>query len=114
MTESNDKNPLLDLLIDSDQVDRERLAKSLKDYIGIDSKSGKIVFKPKFQSLSSRQQVLAYLMGNKVALLLGKAEKEEVAAKDIVNNSGIPKGTVYPKLKELKEERLISQVESSK
>jgi len=37
---------------------------------------------------------------------------EEVAPKDIPGETGLPKGTVGPKLKDLREARLVSQTAS--
>jgi len=114
MADKNDNDPLKDLLLDADEVDRAQLAKALKNYLGIDSKTGRVVLKPGFKTLSTRNRVLTYLLGYKVSTLLGLIDSEEVAPKDIPNETGLPKGTVYPKLKELKEDRLISQSDSSK
>ena len=53
------------------------------------------------------------MLGQKASVLLGKSELESVAPKIIPEATGIPSGTVYPKLKELKEDRIISQVDDS-
>lgn len=102
-------DPLTNLLLDAEQIDRESLARALKDYVGVDSKSGKVVLKSGFNKLSSRKKMIAYLLGKKVSKLLGKIDNELAAPKDIPNETGIPKGTVHPKLRELSETRLVSQ-----
>jgi len=104
-----ENDPLANLLLDSEQIDRESLARALQDYVGVDSKSGKVVQKPGFNKLSSRKKMIAYLLGKKVSKLLGKTENELTAPKDIPNDTGIPKGTVHPKLRELSDARLVSQ-----
>lgn len=111
---NKDSDPLKELLLDADEVDRAQLAKALKIYLGIDSKSGRVVLKPGFKKLSTRNRVLVYLLGCKVSTILGLIDSEEVAPKEIPKETGLPEGTVYPKLKELKEDRLISQNDSSK
>jgi DNA-binding transcriptional ArsR family regulator len=108
------KDPLSDLLLDSDEVDRTRLADTLKDILGVDAKTGKIVLKPGYHSLKTRHKVLAYLLGMKVAVLLGKAISEPVLPKDIQDGTGLPKGTVNPKLVELKEAKLVTQDKAGK
>jgi len=108
-----EQDPLSDLLLDAAEVDRARLARALRDILGVDTESGCVVPKPGFSNLSTRNRVLAYLLGKKAAMLLGKAESEAVSPKDIPGETGMPSGTVYPKLKELREARLVSQTESS-
>jgi DNA-binding transcriptional ArsR family regulator len=107
------RDPLADLLLDASEVDRARLATALSDILGIDTTSGRVVLKPGFNRLSARNKLLAFLLGRKVAMLLGKAGSEEVAPKDISRETGIPSGTVNPKLKELREAHLVSQTNSS-
>lgn len=111
MTEN--KDPLQGLLLDADEVDRARLAAALQDILGIDTKTGRVVPKPGYTRLTTRQKVIAYLLGKKVAYLLGKSDSETAAAKEIPLETGLPKGTVGPKLKELSEARLVSQTDSS-
>jgi hypothetical protein len=102
-------DPLAKLLLDSEEVDRASLARALHDFVGIDSRTGKVVLKPGFNKLTSRKKVLAYLLGKKVAKLLGKIDNELTSPKDIPLGTGIPKGTVNPKLRELSDARLVSQ-----
>jgi hypothetical protein len=102
-------DPLSNLLLDADEIDRASLARALHAYVGIDNNSGKIIQKASFSKLNARQKVLAYLLGKKVAKLLGKIEIELTSPKDITGETGIPKGTVNPKLRELVDNRFVSQ-----
>ncbi len=102
-------DPLDNLLLDAQEIDRASLARALHDFVGIDKVTGKVVLKPGFNKLNSRQKILAYLLGKKVAKLLGRNDSEVVAPKDIPTETGIPKGTVHPKLRELLESRVVSQ-----
>lgn len=101
-------DPLESLLIDAAEVDRAAIANALRDLVAIDSKSGNIVFRPSAR-LQSKQKILAYLLGRKVSKLLGKIEVEAVSPKTIIADTGLASGTVHPKLKELREERAVSQ-----
>lgn len=105
------EDPLADLLLDADDVDRAQLAQGLKGILGVDNNSGRVVLKPGFNDLDTRKKVLAFLLGAKAAFLLGKAETEVVAPKDITKQTGLPTGTVNPKLKELREQRLVSRTD---
>ena len=102
-------DPLSNLLLDAEEIDRASLARVLHAYLGIDNNNGKIIQKASFNKLSARQKVLAYLLGKKVAKLLGKVEIELISPKDIQAETGIPKGTVNPKLRELVDNCLVSQ-----
>lgn len=110
---SDSKDPLQGLLLDADEVDRARLAGALQDLLGVDTKTGRVVPKPGYARLTTRQKIVAYLLGRKVAHLLGKSGSESAASKEIHEETGLPKGTVAPKLRELSEGRLVSQTESS-
>ena len=103
------KDPLNDLLLDVQEVDRARLAAALKGILGIDAESGRIVMKPGFGSLNTRQKIVAYLLGRKAAGLLGKSEAEVAPFKTIQADTGMPPGTVGPKVRELHDSRIISQ-----
>jgi hypothetical protein len=105
-------DPLQELLLDQKDVDRAILARALKDILGIDKTTGLIVLKPSFGSLTAIQKVLAYLLGRKVSFLLGKSESEMVSVKDVIRDTGLPRGTVAPKLRTLFEKRLVSQMGS--
>lgn len=107
------QDPLSELLLDAAEIDRARLARTLHDILGIDTESGRVVLKPGFNQLSARNKMLAYLLGRKAAMLLGKADTEATAPKDITLETGIPSGTVNPKLSELRKDHLVSQTESS-
>ena len=112
MTSSQDPpaqpDPLASLLIDAAEVDRAAIANTLRDLVAIDSTTGSVVFRPGAR-LNSRQKILAYLLGRKVSHLLGKIEIEAVHPKTIISDTGLASGTVHPKLKELREDRIVSQ-----
>lgn len=104
-----DDDPLRELLLDAAEVDRTAIAGALKGRIGIDSKSGRLVLSPGFNSLDSRRKVLAVLLARKAAHLLKLADQETIGHRHIVEVSGLPSGTVAPALKSLREARLVAQ-----
>ncbi len=105
-------NPLESLLVDAAEIDKTTLAEALQGVISIDSKTGRLVLTPEFEKLDARKKVLMYFLGQKAAYLLQKVDSEYLQPKDIVNSTGIPRGTVAPKVKDLKDSRLISHDES--
>jgi len=106
-----DKDPLSGLLLDAGEIDRTRLATALQGLLGIDKATGTIVLKPEFNRLPARSKVLAFLLGRKVAKLLGKVESEAVPPKSIAAETALPSGTVKPAVRTLLEARLISQTD---
>ena len=105
-------DPLEELLLDADEVDRAVLAKALQGVLGIDKGSGRIVLKPGFGGLDTRRKALAYLLGAKVAVLLDLRTTEAVAPKELQAETGMPPGTTNPKLGQLREQRLASKTET--
>jgi len=102
------EDPLRSLVIDADQLDRERIAEVLSGLVKID-KSGRVIPDRGFRNLDSRQKVLAFLLGRKVAVLLDLTEIETIGPKDLAMQSGVATGTVYPAFRQLAEARLVSQ-----
>lgn len=107
-----DKDPLSELLLDSVQVDRTRLARALKNLLGIDQNTGVVIPKPAFGKLGAREKLISFLLGIKASSLLEKGTPESVPAKDIPKQVGLPEGTVRPRLRELLNQRVISQTEA--
>jgi len=107
------QDPLEDLLLNAAEVDRARLSSALVDVLGIDTESGRVVLKPGFGGLNARNKLLAYLLGRKAAVLLGKMDVEAASPKDVQQETGMPTGTVNPKLRELLHDRLVSSTETS-
>jgi hypothetical protein len=103
------EDPLSQLLLDAGEVDRGVLATALSDRIGIDSKSGRIVILPGYSPLNTRQKVLVILLAAKAASLLGIRDSEFMGTQEVIGTSGLPQGTVRPKLKELREAGLAAQ-----
>lgn len=102
-------DPLESLLIDAAEVNRAEIANALRDIVAIDSTTGAVVFRPSSRRLTTKQRVLAYLLGRKVSFLLNRIETEAAQPKTIIEETGIATGTVHPKLKELREARIVSQ-----
>lgn len=103
------EDPLKALLLDAVEANRARLAQALHDVLGVDTKSGGIVLKPGFNSLDTGRRVLAYLLGALAAKLLDLRETEEVQPIELQQRTGMPKGTVNPKLSQLHKDRRVSK-----
>lgn len=64
--------------------------------------------------ISGQQRILLYLIGKLYAKEAGLAATEDVENKELMNELGIPKGSLLPWLKELRESREIKQVKRGK
>jgi hypothetical protein len=109
------EDPLDELVMKSEEVEgeyRKLLADLLRPHVRIDPDTGKVYFVPHPPKLNTKQHVLVYLLA-KLALAQKNDNLEPVAsAKDVEDATGLPGGTVRPKLTELFRERVISRSEA--
>jgi hypothetical protein len=83
-----------------------------KQFIRI-TKDGKvdILFKDK---LSGKEKILLYLIGKLYAKEAGFAATDDVGNKELMDELGIPKGSLLPWLKDLRDENMIKQVKKGR
>jgi hypothetical protein len=107
---SND--PLDQLVMKVEEVEgesRKLLASLLVPHVRMDPETGKIFFVPYPPKLNTKQHVLVYLLA-KLALAQKNEKFDAVATAKIVEEAtGLPGGTVRPKLTELFKDRIISK-----
>lgn len=104
----NEEDPLRELVVDAVELDRQRIANALKGVLVIHN-GGQVVPRENFNQLDARQKVLAFLLGRKAAVLVEEADEEATTPTELAEESGMPEGTVKPKLRELHSDRLVSQ-----
>jgi len=103
------EDPLAELMVDAADVDRARIAAALKGRIAIDRATASPVPQPKFNEWDADQKILAYLLARKAASLLGVATDEAAMPQMVTAHTGLPAGTVRPKLRAFVEGRRVSQ-----
>ncbi len=83
-----------------------------KQFIRI-TKDGKIevLFKG---SLTGKEQILLYLVGKLYAKEAGVITTDDAGNKELMNELGIPEGSLLPWLKDLREKKKIKQVKSGR
>ena len=83
-----------------------------KQFIRI-TKNGKvdILFKDK---LSGKEKIILYLIGKLYAKEAGFAATDDVGNKELMDELGIPKGSLLPWLKDLRDENKIKQVKKGR
>lgn len=104
-----DKNEILKkLFTDDNDVNAEELFALLSPFIKINKTSKKIIFLDLASKQPLKNRVVLFLLGKKVLFLLKEIQSDRVKAKDIIQETSIPKGSVLPTLKLLKEASLVN------
>lgn len=97
---------LEELLVSGAELDRQLVAGVLKPVLGIDPKALRVRPAQRWNDLTARGKIVAYLLARRAMKALElQIDQEAVAPLQIVAETGIPKGTVHPQLKGLYEAR---------
>lgn len=83
-----------------------------KQFIRI-TKDGKVDILFKYK-LSGKEKILLYLIGKLYAKEAGFAATDDVGNKELMDELGIPKGSLLPWLKDLRDENMIKQVKKGR
>lgn len=83
-----------------------------KQFIRI-TKDGKVIVLDK-DRLSGKEQILLYLIGKLYAKEAGYAATDDVGNNELLNEIGIPSGSLLPWLKDLREGKKIRQIKKGK
>jgi hypothetical protein len=106
-----EKNEILKKLFTEDNdLDANELFYLLSPFVKINKANKNIIFlESTKQPLKNR--IILFLLAKKVLFMLGEIESDRVRSVDIIKETGMPKGSVNPTLKLLKEKkgnRLVS------
>lgn len=108
-----DKHEVLkQLLTDDNDVNADELFGLLSPFIKISKSNKNIIFLDSTLKHQLKNKLLLFLLGKKVLFLLGQIETDHVKPKDIIEETGISKGSVLPTLKLLKEAKSGSLISS--
>lgn len=108
-------DPLAELEVDIEDVNRQKLASLLKGRARIDPEAGRYVLEAPVRDLRADRQIIVALLAQLALRLRQKAlGKQDVvpaglSPRDLVEAIGMPGGTVRPKLRNLDEEGLVWQ-----
>ena len=102
---------LEELVVSAAEMD-EKLAKGiLAPYVRLDKETCGIRPTEKWDELGNEEKVLLYLVARKAMRALDfPLESEEALPSKVIEQTGIRKGSAYPALRSLLEQRLIDQV----
>ncbi len=107
------ENPLYRLVADSQPLDHELLAETIEGYIELQIDPPQVDFTKAWEQLAVDAKILAYLLGRKaLAELLaerGETYDEKATPSTIEKETGIPGGSVRPRLSHLRKEKRIKE-----
>lgn len=115
-----DKNPLLSLLIDEEEISKRAdgmLAAILTPYVNILKSSGEIQFTTSGSSLKNSNKVLVTLAARLAAKRLGLSDDETMSQKELIDTlkeEGVAEGSVKSALNYLRNGKLISKTQNSR
>jgi len=104
------------LLVSGKEMDKKLVAEILEPYLRIDKETCDIRPLSSWNDLKAKIRILLYLIARKAMVALGLPLAEERAsATEIMQKTGMRKGTVNPALRSLLEDdRLLEQSEDKK
>ena len=109
MTEKNEI--LKKLFTDDNDLDANELFDLLSPFVKINKANKNIIFLESAEQ-PLKNKIILFLLAKKVLFMLGEIESDRVRSVDIKKETGIPKGSVNPTLKLLKETKGNSLVSS--
>lgn len=104
------------LLVSGKEIDKKMVAEILEPFLKIDKETCDIRPLSSWSDLRAKTRILLYLIARKAMVALGLPLAEERAsATEIMQKTGMRKGTVNPALRSLLEDdRLLEQSEDKK
>jgi hypothetical protein len=99
-------DPLDALIVTDADLARDELASVLTPFVRL-TRDGGLVLESDFESLSAERKVLCVLLCVQAMRMLGIRDNAEVTPAEITAISGIPSGTVRPKLSGLLKGRRV-------
>ena len=103
---------LENLLVSGKDLDRKLVAEILSPYLRIDKETCNIRPLSAWDNLKASIKIILYLLARKAMLALGlNLSEESASATEIMDNTGLKKGTVNPELRRLFQDRVIEQTE---
>ncbi|QKY18634.1 hypothetical protein [Halorubrum sp. CBA1229] len=107
----HDDNPLDDIFVDGDQMDRELVASILEPYMAIDSEDGELYPKEAYGNLNSKGQIQIVLTAERAKALQGLADSASLGPSAISELGGINENTVKPAVRDLADDGQIADTD---
>jgi hypothetical protein len=101
---------LEDLIVSGEELDKKLVAEILAPYVQLDKDKCTIRPTEGWMRLSEGQKILVYLIARKAMIALSfNLLIEGATASEVVQDTGVKKGTAHPALRKLLGERLLEQ-----
>lgn len=106
---------LEDLVVSGKELDKKLVAEILSPYIRLDRDNRNIRPTEGWVPLSQEQKILVYLLARKAMVALNfDLTAEGAAANEVVQDTGVKKGTAHPTLRKLLGNRFLEQSKDRK
>jgi len=104
---------LEDLIVSGEELDKKLVAEILASYVRLDKDKCTIRPTEVWTQLSEEQKILVYLLARKAMMALSfDLTVEGATASEVVQDTGVKKGTAHPALRKLLvDDRLLEQSE---
>jgi hypothetical protein len=104
---------LTDLIVNGEELDKKLVAEILAPYVRLDKDKHTIRPTEGWTQLSEEQKILVYLLARKAMVALSfDLAAEGATASEVVQDTGVKKGTAHPALRKLLvDDRLLEQSE---
>lgn len=109
--DNREDNPLDDIFVDGNAIDRETVSEVLKPYLKIDQESGKLYPTDGYKELNSENKILVTLIAQRAKEIRGLIESSTTGPSKISDLSGVKEGTDKPGVRDLAEEGLIADTD---
>jgi hypothetical protein len=114
MTTNNKHDVLKKLFTDESQVNSTELFELLSPFVKINKTDKSIIFLDKAHKQNLKNKIILFLLARKVLFVLGEIDSDRVQPKIIIDQTGIPRGSILPTLKVLREAKGGSLINSDK
>jgi len=106
---------LEDLVVSGEEMDKKLVAEILSPFVRLDKDKNTVRPIEGWDKLDEEEKILVYLLSKKamVALQFG-LPAESAGASEVIQNTGVKKGTTHPALRKLLGERLLEQTSDRK
>lgn len=106
---------LEDLIVSGEELDKKLVAEILAPYVQLDKDKCTIRPTEGWTRLSEGQKILVYLIARKAMVALSfNLPIEGATASEVVQDTGVKKGTAHPVLRKLLGERLLEQFKDNR
>jgi len=106
---------LEDLVVSGEELDKKLVAEILVPYVQLDKDKRSIRPTDGWIRLSEAQKILVYLLARKAMVALNfDLTAEGATASEVVEDTGVKKGTAHPALRKLLGNRFLEQSEGAR